>query len=332
MGGHDRQVSGLTFPPEIADWLAGTNVPVVVTGAGGWLGRAALEMLEAALGSGFGARVSGFAASERVIGLRSGRQMRLLPLGALESSDLRAPLVFHGAFLTREYASLIPLEEYVAANRAIQGVVERFVSRRGAMGIFVPSSGAVYGAHGVVGRELTDNPYGVLKFEDEEAFAALGRRLGFTCAVIRVFNLSGPFMNKIHSYALGSIIADVLAGGPVRLRADRPVLRSYAFVGDVIGLAAAMLAGGFAVPAFDTAGETEIEIGALALRVTALLGRQEMKVERPAINGAAVDRYVGNKATYFALAEKCGVIPQNLDAQILATADYFAGSLPKVAE
>jgi hypothetical protein len=100
----------------------------------------------------------------------------------------------------------------------------------------------------------------------------------------------------------------------------------------VIGLAAAMLAGGFAVPAFDTAGETEIEIGALAVRVTALLGRQEMKVERPAINGAAVDRYVGNKATYFALAEKCGVIPQNLDAQILATADYFAGSLPKVAE
>ena len=50
----------------------------------------------------------------------------------------------------------------------------------------------------------------------------------------RVFNLAGPFINKIQIYALATMIGDALAGRPIEIRASHRVLRSYLHVGDCI--------------------------------------------------------------------------------------------------
>ncbi len=294
----------LEFQPA---FRARLNGPVVVTGAGGWLGQAALEMFAAALPL---ERIHAFGASARIHRLRNGAALPIQPLAALGELRVKNAIVFHLAFLTREHAGRMPLEDYVSANRGISAQVTGFIRRNGAAGVFLPSSGAVYAPK--------PNPYGDCKLEDERNFEALG----CPAAIIRVFNLAGPFINKLDSYALACIVGDVLAGRPVTLRAAHPVWRAYAHVGDVVNIALGLILRGEMVPVFDTSGEA-VELSTLARRVARVLGRGEPNICRPEWEGGTPDRYLGDMAAYAAHAAALGIRLHSLDEQILDTADYL---------
>jgi len=281
-----------------------SGVPVVITGAGGWLGQAALEMAHRA-----GAEIHAFGASARDHTLRSGATLPIRPLGELATLRCPAPLVLHMAFLTREYAAKMPVEAYIATNRAISDTVEAFIRRNGARGVFVPSSGAVYAP--------PPNPYGDGKREDEARFAALG----VPYVSIRVFNLAGPFINKLDSYALACIIRDLLAERPVTLRAAHPVWRGYAHVGDVLNIALGLLARGESPPVFDSWGEP-VELSALAARAARGLGKP-LVLHRPEWQNGAPDIYLGDAVAFLGFASSIGLEPASLDRQILDTADYL---------
>jgi UDP-glucuronate decarboxylase len=305
---------GLEFRPGFA--AAVGNSPVVITGAGGWLGQAALEMFAAAVPP---AQIHAFGSTARVQNLRNGMSIPIQPLTALPVLMVRDAIIFHFAFLTREHAGNMPLAVYTEANRAISGTVEAFIQQHGARGLFVPSSGAAYTADSV------HNPYGALKVEDEWRFAALGQQLSIPAINIRVFNLSGPFINKLDSYALACIIRDLLADRPVTLHAGRPIWRGYAHVADILNIALGLIVNGTSPPVFDSWGEP-IELSTLAARAAALL-HKPLTIERPEWQYGAADKYLGNAAAYLAHAEACGVKPTSLDQQILDTADYLGRCL-----
>ncbi len=302
---------GLEFRRECATAIG--DSPVVITGAGGWLGQAVLEMFAAAVPL---SQIHAFGSAARVQKLRNGMSIPVQPLTTLPALTAREAIVFHLAFLTREHAGNMPLAAYTEANRAISGTVEAFIRQHGARGLFVPSSGAAYIADPV------HNPYGALKIEDEWRFAALGRELGFPAVNMRVFNLSGPFINKLDSYALACIIQDLLANRPVTLHAGRPIWRGYAHVADVLNIALGLILNGSSPPVFDTWGEP-IELSTLAERAAALL-HKPLTIERPEWQNGAADKYLGNAAAYLAHAEACGVKPASLDQQILDTAAYLS--------
>jgi len=303
----------------VADWLRATCLPVIVTGAGGWLGRAALDMLAAALGSeAFYRQVTAYAARARPIVLASGQLVAARDFADLADSTAAQPLVLHFAFLTREHAGRLKLADYAAANRAITGAMLACLQRNGAAGLLLPSSGAARD------NDMTRNPYGALKCEDEAAFAATAASLGFPAAIIRVFNLAGPYINKLDTYALACIIADLRAGGPVRLRAAHPVWRSYTHVADVLNVGLGLIQRGARLPVFDTAGEIPVEITDLAMRAAAVLGIPAV-IERPEWQAGAADRYLGDFAGYQQAAALAGVTLQTLDQQIRDTAAYLAG-------
>ncbi|WP_298282455.1 NAD(P)-dependent oxidoreductase [Acidocella sp.] len=280
--------------------------PVIITGAGGWLGRAALELV---LNS--GAEVYAFGASGRIYEARNGAQIAIRPLGELADLGVRDALVLHMAFLTREHAGRMPEADYRAANRAISHSVAEYIGRYGARGVFVPSSGAAHGA----------GPYGEGKREDEERFGDLGQRLAIPTVCMRVFNLAGPFINKLESYALACIIRDLQAGGPVRLRANHPVWRGYAHVADVLAIALGLLAAGESPTVFDSWGEP-VELSDLAARAANVLGRP-LTIERPAWQNGAADVYLGDATPYLAHAARLGRQPATLARQIADTADYL---------
>jgi len=305
----------LNFLPESVDALKLLKLPVIVTGAGGWLGQAALEMLDAALGDAFAGQVTAYGATARIARLRSGRGIAIHALADITKLSLQNALVFHFAFLTREHAGA---SDYISANRQISQSVQKFLKRNGAVGIFNPSSGAVY-----AGTEITENPYGALKREDEEIFADLATKLGFPACVMRVFNLAGPFINKLDSYALATIISDLLASRPVTLRAAHPVWRGYAHVADVINIGLGSLLNLAPPGVFDSAGEP-IEIGDLALRAAQLLGRPA-DILRPGWQDGKADKYLGDALGFARQARLAGVTPCSLDRQILDTADYMRG-------
>lgn len=317
------------FSPIVARGLATSGLTIAVTGAGGWLGQATLEMLEESLGrEGLRDRVAAYGSTRRTMELRSGTAVQVEPLSELaRSRRLRgtAHLLAHYAFVTREHVGEMPAADYLAHNRAISDTVTAHAAKAPVAGIFVPSSGAVYGLDRSLANDLAQNPYGALKLADERRFLDLAARPGGPGVVIfRVFNLSGPFLNKAERYVLGSILTDIARGGPIRLLADHPVVRSYVHVRDVVDLAFAAMLGVAPVPQapVDTAGDREVEVGELAQLALEVLGRPHLLVERPPLTGPA-DRYVGDRTAFAELAAAAGVVPAPLRTQVADTAAYL---------
>ena len=316
--------ASLVFSPSLARRLADSDLDIVVTGVGGWIGRAVLEMVDAAFGDSLPARVHVYGSTRRTLQLASGRRLTSRPLGELRDLKVGPHLLMHLAFLTREHAATQSVASYVTLNEDISAVVLDHAHRSPLEAVFLPSSGAVYGADGAPCADLETNPYGALKLRDEARFADVSPVE--RAAIVRVFNLAGPFINKGSIYALASIISDLERGGPIRLRADHLVVRSYVHVRDLVEIAFAVMLGqipGPGVP-FDTAGDREIEIGDLASLTAALLGMPDTRIDRPEIAGDnPADRYVGDGMLLRELALGSGIELAPLDVQVVDTAAFI---------
>ncbi|MGE4481371.1 NAD-dependent epimerase/dehydratase family protein [Acidocella sp.] len=284
------------------------GIPVVVTGAGGWLGQAALEIAHQS-----GAEIHAFGSRPREHRFLDGTTVSVLPLSSLDMQELSGALVLHMAFLTREHAARMDEADYIAANRTISEFVAGFIKRNGARGVFVPSSGAVYAP--------PPNPYGVCKLEDEGRFTMLGSMLSIPTVIIRIFNLAGPFINKQKSYVLSCILNDLLAGRPVTLNAAHPVWRGYAHVNDVLNVALGLLLAGHSPLVFDSWGEP-VEISALAARA-AQVAQRELVLQRPEWRNGASDYYMGDEKAYLSHTASLNLTPSALEKQIRDTMVYL---------
>jgi nucleoside-diphosphate-sugar epimerase len=141
-----------------------------------------------------------------------------------------------------------------------------------------------------------------------------------------VFNVGGPFLNK--EYAIGSLIRAALFEPEIVVRARRETSRSFAFVGDIISAGFAVMLGlapEVAKP-YDTAGLEVIEVGDLANRVRAVLGRAEKPIIRASIDDLTADYYAGEGGYFQTIARSAGFSLMDLDTQIRLTADYIIES------
>jgi UDP-glucuronate decarboxylase len=317
----------LSFPSFVTEKLRSSGYRCVVTGGGGWIGQAVLEMLEGALGEQMAERVSIFGSSDRSIQLRSGCKLMYRNLDHLDEIGSAPTLFVHCAFLTKDRLADTGVESFVAGNRAIADRVAEAIERSDARGIFVPSSGAVYkrGTQ-VLEDDIAANPYGMMKLEDERRFGRLAAQKRIPLCQPRLFNLSGPFINKPELYALASMINMVLAGAPIAIFAPHRVVRSYVHVGDLVALGFAMLlAPGKGNPAvFDTAGDEALELGELAALVRDTLGRPDLQIERSSGAAGKDDIYVGNGLEMVRLMQNYGLTLKSMDEQIRDTAAYLS--------
>jgi nucleoside-diphosphate-sugar epimerase len=277
-----------------------------VTGASGWLGRAALEYLTAR-----GDDVVGFASRERTVGGHALRALADLP-------GVPHDVLLHYAYATREHAATMGTAGYVAVNSELTQTVAGALRRQRPRAMFFASSGAAHQP-----GTLDDNPYAALKRRDEGTFRDAMRGLGGRFVVARVFNVAGPWMAEPKGFALASMIEQVQAGGPVRVLARHPVRRSYVDVEDVAALAVALADDGPEDVLFDTAGEVVVEVGELAERVARLLGQPGMPIERSWDPAAPADDYVGDGTLMHRLAGDRGVPLRGLDDQIARTAEWL---------
>lgn len=316
----------LSFAPHLAEKIRLSSCEYVVTGGGGWIGQATLEMFESALGDELPKRVSVFGSSDRDLILRSGHAIpcrelkRIIDIGG-------APKIFvHCAFLTKDRLVDQSFESFIVANRKISDMVVAAIEKSDVRGLFVPSSGAVY-KKGT--RELDDdiqkNAYGVMKAADEKRFSELAIKKKMPLCMPRLFNLAGPFINKLEIYALASMIGAVLRGQPITIRAPHNVVRSYIHVGDLINLAFSVLLERKPqdVPIFDTAGERNVEMGDLAETVRKVLGRPELPIERPDRIQGKDDIYVGDAALMCRMMSAHALRFTSFEDQIRDTANYM---------
>lgn len=306
--------------PAAADALAASGRRVVVTGAGGWLGLATLELLRFALGESFVDRVHAFGASARTLTLRDGTTIGQRPLAEIAHLPSAPTLVLHLAFLTKDRAADMAAEDYTAGNTALSRIVLDALDPIGATGVFVASSGAA---------RFADDPdaapdmrlYGRLKCRDEESFVGWARATGGTAVIARIFNVTGPYINKHQAYAMAAFILDALAGRPITVRAPHRVMRGYVAIRELMSLVVLLLlAEPAAVHAFDTGGEP-LELAEIGAAVAKAIGGD---VVRAPIVSDRIDRYVGDRSTYDELLTRHGIPAVPLAEQIADTAEAIA--------
>lgn len=309
--------------PHVAQALRAGGRRVVITGATGWLGRATLDLLRAALGDSFPERVRCFGSQARTLELADGTAIEQRPLAQIAALGPCPTFVLHFAFLTKDRAEAMDEAEYRSANAAISGTVLAALDAIGADGVLVASSGAAAFAD-----DATASPamrlYGRLKRDDEDAFARWAERDGKTAVIPRIFNIAGPHINKHGSYALAGFILDALRGGPIVVKATGEVVRGYVAVRELMSLGLALLtAGKRGAIRFDTGGEP-LEMGEIAARVAAQLGG--CAVERAARDPAAPPNvYAGDQAGYALLLDEHRIQPVSFAQQIAETADFLMG-------
>ncbi|CAD6879884.1 hypothetical protein [Methylomonas albis] len=310
----------------ILDCLFSKQSHIAVTGASGWLGRAALELFSALYGDEFNGRVSAYGSREQQIILDDGRTVSVRPLTEIIHRHTQHDIyLFHFAFLTKDKVGGYTDDEYIRLNNDIRSLVMQVLKQSQVKAVLLSSSGAVYDYLNDSNRDKSANLYGRLKYEDELLIEEICNKYDIKLLIPRIFNLSGPYINKLSAYALSSIITNVVAGENVVIRANKFVFRSYIYILDLLLLCIRMM---FSerfekIVRFDTVGDETVEVGELAVKVCKLLDVADLTIERPNIIGDEADSYLGNEQPIKEIIKGFEFPVTGLDRQILETAEYI---------
>lgn len=310
--------------PTIAAALVQDGRRIVLTGAGGWIGLATLDMLEASLGrDAFCRRVVAFGTTRRGLQLASGHCIEQRPLADIAALEAQPTLVLHTAFLTKDRAQAMSEAAYRAANEAISALVLGALDTIGAEAVFLASSGAAARADDSAANAVM-RLYGAMKRDDEDRFARWAEDRGRTAAIGRIYAVAGPRINKLGAYALGSFITAALQGETITVRAPREVVRAYVALREMMSLVFALLMAPGAITRFDSGGDP-LELAAVArLVAAAVLGAT---VVRAPVTAGEPDIYYGDGASYALLLKQHGVTPVPLAQAIAETIEWLQADL-----
>lgn len=286
-----------------------------MTGATGWLGTALVEMATRAGLTPDNGRLRVFASRPGRMMLEDGTTVGLEALADARPLAGADWVVAHFAALGKDRTADLPVTDYVTQSEALQDAALRLIAGADRPRLIFASSGAVYGPGGRP-PALADEPYGHLKALQEVALADWCAARGAPVTVCRVFNVGGPWGNKLELYALSSLIGAALAGGDIPIRARGAVLRSYAHVEELMAVLIGRSRSAAPGPSkpFDSGGVEVVEIGDLAATVCAQLGLDPVRIVRQRDPEAPISRYAGDCADYQAGVAGLGLTPIGLEA------------------
>ena len=203
------------------------NPNFVITGGSGWLGRSVLRRTHAGN--------MPFNANDLIVAGTSSRLLRLKDLpgtNVLSFSDLNEKMeiegVVHLAFLTREKVARMSNDAYVRANRDITDRTVDLVKKWKPRWVATVSSGAVFSKNTTqYEKEISINPYGFLKIEEEEKLAEATSKVGANLVVGRLWGATGIDMYPDSKYAISDFIIQAIKTGRIEVRSPNQVFRRY---------------------------------------------------------------------------------------------------------
>ncbi|UXA04234.1 NAD(P)-dependent oxidoreductase [Mycobacterium sp. SMC-2] len=285
------------------------NDRILVTGSSGWLGRTALDLLAP-----LGLPTLALASRARIIRV-GGSEIECRVWEDREVAGFAPTVVLDCAFVTRNRINDMPLNEYVAANRALTEHMVYAARLPGVRLALTVSSGAAVYPHDALDRPIEENPYGYLKREAEHRIAEAAARSGAVPVVARAWSISGAHVQQPQAYALGSMIRDADAGA-IRIMARRPVFRRYVLAEELLALGIAE--GGVGPATIDSGGEL-VEMAELAARVAAVV-RPGAVISRDEVDPRDPDQYHSDGQDWERHCQRWGFATAPLDRQIEITA------------
>jgi dTDP-glucose 4,6-dehydratase len=165
------------------------------------------------------------------------------------------------------------------------------------------SSGAVYGPqpsnlqylsedyelNSLNGFEDGKRDYAFAKRDAEHAIQELGRE-NLNVAIARCFAFAGPWLPRDQHFAISNFIEDGLLGRPIKIRADRPVYRSYMYADDLIYWVMTICdSASLNCPIYNVGSDQAVEIGELAQIVAS---KFNVNVNKNRLLTDKIDRYI----------------------------------------
>ena len=295
----------------------------IIVGASGWLGMATLQLLSDHLK--ISEKVTCFGSIKKTLKLLDGTTLVQHPLEELSDYPKgKADYLLNYAFLTKENERTFKQQEYIKLNRQISIKVFNEAKRIRVANLSTISSGSVYSKERSIVSDLSKNPYGYLKKEEEVLFSGL-KDLGMKVVIPRVFNLSGPYSNKKEFYMFSSLLAQALKSNEMVITSKKRIFRSFISTSDLLSTifgSMKLLNEGESV-IYDTCGDSVVEIGELALQVKDLINKKA-KIIRPDIDESlSPDKYIGSRSEYESLINKLEIKESSLQDQIVNTSEYM---------
>ncbi|MBY0440525.1 MAG: NAD(P)-dependent oxidoreductase [Mycobacteriaceae bacterium] len=293
------------------------NDRVLITGASGWLGRTALDLIAPL-------NLPTLALASRTRVIHVGKMaVECRAWDAREVAMFAPTVVLDCAFLTRDRVADLPIGEYAAINRTL---TERLLSATRLPGVrlaLTVSSGAAVYPHDALDGRIEDNPYGYLKREAEHRLIEAAATRGAVPVVARAWSISGAHVQKPQNYALGSMIL-AAAAGAITIKARRPVFRRYVLAEELLALG---IAEGSAGPATIDSGGELVELGELAGRIAAV-ARPDAVIRRADVDPGDPDRYHSDGQDWERRCHRWGLVSTPLERQIDITARGVLGQAP----
>jgi nucleoside-diphosphate-sugar epimerase len=198
------------------------NSRILITGAGGWIGRETLCRLQSLVGSLSCMDLTLAGSQNRKIELH-GEKINIVNLEDIKN-DRNFDLILHFAFLTQDKISILGSEEYLHINRHINQVAAQLSRNNSQARQLALSSGAV--TLDFPADAYPKNLYAQLKLEFEQEI------IDDRTLLLRLWNTSGHHLGTNLNYALSEFIHLAKRNSEIHIRNN--VKRSFVSAQDII--------------------------------------------------------------------------------------------------
>jgi nucleoside-diphosphate-sugar epimerase len=282
---------------------------VLITGASGWFGRNALEIIRS-----FGLKHLALGSEDRTL-VCDGFEIQLYKQSLNKIREFSPTIIIDSAFLTRDKLANIERDRFISVNRKLINDSLEMASLPSVRKYVGFSSGATVNLAGESSFSLLDNPYAALKREYEDVITELSGPHKGKISIARVWSVTGAHVTKPELFAFSNLINQARAG-QVFIKSQRLVFRRYCTIADV--LLVALADSGEQGPIFDTGGEL-IEIGKLAEIIV-----QEVNpaagIVRDLLESSGPDNYFSDGRGWDKLINAFHIRPSSIRDQVRAFA------------
>jgi nucleoside-diphosphate-sugar epimerase len=285
---------------------------LVISGATGWLGREALERLEAENVNGPALHVIPISSKVQTLDLESGKKLTTQTFDNLILPE-KVEGFIHLAFLTREKVAQLGQEEFILRNLQLISHACQVIERSKPKWIILVSSGAIFKSKSnELENDILVNPYGFLKRIEELLIEDAATRVGANVVIGRLWGATGRHMPLNRAYAVSDLMAQAQAGGPIQIHSRHQVFRRYCDAGEFMDLLIRLAKNGESLT-LDSGGPL-IEVGELASQIASRF--PHVIVQRGDVTNDPADEYYPRSQDYEKAAEKVGVDLSSVAEQI----------------